>query len=104
FRWSRRPRRSARFPYTTLFRSRVLIVLADGMTRGSVEALQAAVSAVEGTGTTVLGIGIGDDTVFDAYQRAEVVERPDRLAVAMVDRKSTRLNSSHVKTSYAVFC
>lgn len=73
---------------------RVLIVLADGMTRGSVEALQAAVSAVEGTGTTVLGIGIGDDTVFDAYQRAEVVERPDRLAVAMVEGTRAALRRS----------
>src|SRR5688572_12214490 len=42
---------------------RVLVVLADGMTRGSVQALRSAVSAVESSGTTVLGIGIGDDTV-----------------------------------------
>src|SRR5690606_41858504 len=29
---------------------------------------------------------------------------PDELAVERLDRKSTRLNSSHVKISYAVFC
>jgi hypothetical protein len=33
----------------------------------------------------VLGIGIGDETVRAAYSRNQVVERPDTLAVAMVD-------------------
>lgn len=64
---------------------RVLIVLADGMTRGSVDALRSSVSAVEASGTIVLGIGIGDDTVENAYHRAQVVEQPDQLAAAMVD-------------------
>jgi hypothetical protein len=73
---------------------RVLIVLADGMTRGSVENLQAAVSGVEGSGTTVLGIGIGDDTVENAYRRAEVVERPDQLAAAMIDGTRSALRRS----------
>src|SRR5690606_39450356 len=30
--------------------------------------------------------------------------QPYRLSAAVLDRKSTRLNSSHVKSSYAVFC
>jgi hypothetical protein len=64
---------------------RVLVVLADGMTRGSVEALAASVEAVERSGTTVLGIGIGDDTVTDAYHRFEVVNRPEDLTRAMID-------------------
>ena len=64
---------------------RVMVVLADGMTRGSVEALASAVNAVEHQGTTVLGIGIGDDTVELAYSRSEVVSRPDVLAQSMVD-------------------
>ncbi len=64
---------------------RVMVVLADGMTRGSVEALAGAVDAVEHQGTTVLGIGIGDDTVELAYSRSEVVSRPDVLAQSMVD-------------------
>ncbi len=46
---------------------RLLVVLADGMTRGSVEALAASVDAVEHAGATVLGIGIGDTTVQAAY-------------------------------------
>jgi hypothetical protein len=73
---------------------RVLVVLADGMTRGSVEALRSAVSAVEATGTTVLGIGIGDDTVANAYHRAEVVEQPDQLTAAMVEGTRTALRRS----------
>jgi hypothetical protein len=64
---------------------RMLVVLADGMTRGSLEALEAAVIDAEAGGTTVLGIGIGDDTVTAAYSRNQVVERPDALTRAMVD-------------------
>ena len=64
---------------------RLLMVLADGMTRGSMESLAKSVSSVEAGGTTVIGIGIGDHTVDDAYQRHEVVEEPDQLAKAMVD-------------------
>ena len=64
---------------------RIMVVLADGMTRGSVAALAETVASVERGGTTVLGIGIGDDTVRTAYSRAQVVERPLDLASAMVD-------------------
>jgi hypothetical protein len=64
---------------------RMMVVLADGMTRGSVETLSASVDATEASGTTVLGIGIGDDTVCAAYSRARVVERPDALTDAMID-------------------
>lgn len=65
--------------------TRILVVLADGMTRGSVRALAESVDAAEMTGTTVLGIGIGDDTVTAAYSRHQVVERPDELTRAMVE-------------------
>jgi hypothetical protein len=61
------------------------VVLADGMTRGSVRALAESVHAVEQMGTTVLGIGIGDDTVNAAYGRHQVVERPEELTRAMID-------------------
>ncbi len=73
---------------------RVLIVLADGMTRGSVDDLRSAVTAVEAGGTTVLGIGIGDNTVENAYHRAEVVEQPEQLATAMVDGTRSALRRS----------
>ncbi|HXV70579.1 MAG TPA: hypothetical protein VEB69_04190 [Acidimicrobiia bacterium] len=64
---------------------RILMVLADGMTRGSVQALTKTVQSVETTGTTVIGIGIGDHTVDQAYQRHEVVDEPDQLTSAMVE-------------------
>ncbi len=62
-----------------------MVVLADGMTRGSVQELADSVQAIEEAGTIVLGIGIGDTTVEAAYARNQVVERPDELARAMVD-------------------
>jgi len=64
---------------------RILVVLADGMTRGSVQTLSETVASVEHSGATVLGIGIGDDTVRSAYSRAQVVEQPLDLASAMVE-------------------
>ncbi|MBN2114671.1 MAG: hypothetical protein JW785_11170 [Acidimicrobiia bacterium] len=73
---------------------RLLVTLADGMTRGSVEALAAAVDEAEAAGTVVLGIGIGDDTVAAAYSRHRVVERPDGLARAMVDGVRAALRRS----------
>jgi hypothetical protein len=65
--------------------TRILVVLADGMTRGSVQALADSVEAVEQSGAIVLGIGIGDQTVQAAYSRNQVVEMPEELAAAMVD-------------------
>ena len=64
---------------------RILMVLADGMTRGSVRALTSSVESVEATGTTVIGIGIGDHTVDQAYRRHQVVDEPDQLANAMIE-------------------
>ncbi len=73
---------------------RILMVLADGMTRGSVESLTRSVTSVEESGTTVIGLGIGDHTVDLAYQRHEVVEQPDRLARAMIDGTRSALRRS----------
>src|SRR3712207_7597150 len=83
----RRPPRSTLFPYTTLFRSLdrnllpAWIPLTIALAVGLVEGLRRA-------GDVLVGVGC----VFFA-------------AVAfLVDRKSTRLNSSHANISYAVFC
>jgi hypothetical protein len=65
--------------------TRILVVLADGMTRGSVQDLADSVESVEQSGAVVLGIGIGDNTVQAAYSRNQVVEQPRELAAAMVD-------------------
>ncbi len=73
---------------------RILVVLADGMTRGSVESLAETVRQAEFAGTTVLGIGIGDGTVQSAYSRNQVVERPDALTRAMVDGVRSSLRRS----------
>ena len=64
---------------------RIIVVLADGMTRGSVNDLAECALDVEMSGATVLGIGIGDDTVRTAYSRHQIVETPETLAAAMVD-------------------
>src|SRR3712207_6877842 len=77
----RRPPRSTLFPYTTLFRSRRL----------APEAARAEVVAV------VRGV---DDAGVAA--EARILQR--RHDLADLDRKSTRLNSSHANISYAVFC
>src|SRR5438067_5893687 len=77
----RRPRRSTLFPYTTLFRS---------LGQAPVEVAQVA-SELRGT---LLKVYAGKDLSLE-------------LAIApatLLDRKSTRLNSSHVSISYAVFC
>src|SRR5438874_7478047 len=73
----RRPPRSTLFPYTTLFRSVEL-----------------------GTRRVPAAHGIIRD---NADAPADVLGR-DRLRRPLKDRKSTRLNSSHVEISYAVFC
>src|SRR3712207_6876767 len=79
----RRPPRSTLFPYTTLFRS--------GLTQGRLW----KDTAVELTDVvTSLGVPITD---------APTVVATIGL-VGCVDRKSTRLNSSHANISYAVFC
>ena len=75
---------------------RMLVVLADGMTRGSIETLTASVDAVEASGTTVLGIGIGDATVEAAYSRSRVVARPEALTQAMIEGVRSALRRSIV--------
>src|SRR5690606_41891026 len=81
----RRPPRSTLFPYTTLFRSEVL--LNQGYTITG--------SDIRGSAVTERLASMGA-TIFIGH-RAENI-------AACEDRKSTRLNSSHVKISYAVFC
>src|SRR5258705_3241974 len=79
----RRPPRSTLFPYTTLFRS---------------------VKEIETQYTSgLVTVGERYNKVVDIWGRAG-----DQVGKAMMDqlsdRKSTRLNSSHLGISYAVFC
>src|SRR3712207_7925608 len=88
----RRPPRSTLFPYTTLFRSAV-IGQTDDDTGQSVAAF-----------VTLEGDRDGDDELVGDI-REHVAKRIGKLArPKRVDRKSTRLNSSHANISYAVFC
>src|SRR2546429_5462403 len=70
----RRPPRSTLFPYTTLFRS------------------------VPPAG----GVSVAPVNVYDGH--AAAADASSTWTVNVVDRKSTRLNSSHGYISYAVFC
>src|SRR5256885_13174991 len=85
----RRPPRSTLFPYTTLFRS-----LPFGGEQAQ-EALHGVL--LGGVGGKGEGFAAGEFEEFFVAQRVGNVE-------AEVDRKSTRLNSSHLGISYAVFC
>src|SRR2546426_7044870 len=83
----RRPPRSTLFPYTTLFRSQVQFLVVGA-----------------------LAIYFHEERVPDDLDLvvAPSVEAGRRLLIALDavrgDRKSTRLNSSHLVISYAVFC
>src|SRR5204863_7559851 len=92
----RLPPRSTLFPYTTLFRS--LLDLGD------LDARQ--VLAVPGAATVAaLGLELEDAQLLAADVLDDLgVDLDLGQAVGVEDRKSTRLNSSHVEISYAVFC
>src|SRR3712207_8569554 len=86
----RRPPRSTLFPYTTLFRS----------PRGGV------LSLVDRRETSILHAKDIPAT-FEGRARVNIANALAAAAVCIgmeVDRKSTRLNSSHANISYAVFC
>src|SRR5205809_2746715 len=84
----RRPPRSTLFPYTTLFRS--------------VRALLRRAARTDGRGIDARRLlAAGADLAGGGVTAALV--QVDGLAKTL-DRKSTRLNSSHGYISYAVFC
>src|SRR3989442_8922384 len=87
----RRPPRSTLFPYTTLFRSDLWHAV-DAGPRGRAAA-----------GARASGNGRSPHDAPARPDRGRAV--PDRADPGdALDRKSTRLNSSHVRISYAVFC
>src|SRR5690606_41588507 len=100
----RRPPASPLFPYTTLFRSpvrreRQQPLLGVPRAHRVVELHEIELFALDDAGQIVVR---GDGVVRDAdvAHPPLVLHAPERF---QVDRKSTRLNSSHVKISYAVF-
>src|SRR3712207_9022763 len=91
----RRPPRSTLFPYTTLFRSvddekRQVDLEAEDERGLQLAEHERGDERGRGNVTELLGVGL----------LADVGEQED----VILDRKSTRLNSSHANISYAVFC
>src|SRR3712207_6954940 len=86
----RRPPRSTLFPYTTLFRS------AHAQFRAN----------VQGTVTDPNGAVVPGATVTLTSKETGKTQQVAASAEGFyrLDRKSTRLNSSHANISYAVFC
>src|SRR2546426_6669447 len=76
----RRPPRSTLFPYTTLFRSPTIY--------------NGVMYVVNGSWTFAIDVATG----------RQIWRTPVQYERAALDRKSTRLNSSHLVISYAVFC
>src|SRR3712207_9402499 len=98
----RRPPRSTLFPYTTLFRSWMDMEKARGISITSAalqfEYRDAVVNLLDTPGHA--------DFSEDTYRVLTAVDAAVMLidAAKGLDRKSTRLNSSHANISYAVFC
>src|SRR2546430_11623630 len=93
----RRPPRSTLFPYTTLFRS---------MTPATAE--ECKMLRVDPASPPLIGRPKGCDACRKSGYRgrlaaSEILPFNDEVDI-LVDRKSTRLNSSHSQISYAVFC
>src|SRR3712207_7204265 len=86
----RRPPRSTLFPYTTLFRS-------------------VPSFTIYGTSVGARNVELNLESVIETQskmmkRRKQTMSRAYEQLVEDVDRKSTRLNSSHANISYAVFC
>src|SRR2546427_6958060 len=107
----RRPPRSTLFPYTTLFRSRGAVRQANH--RSTLMPIR-KVLVVDDSKTELMflsdmlqkqGLQVRTAENGEEALRSLAEERPDLILMdVVIDRKSTRLNSSHSQISYAVFC
>src|SRR3712207_7941112 len=91
----RRPPRSTLFPYTTLFRSLVWTTTPWTLISNAAVAV--------GPEVQYATVEVDGERVILAEELLEKVLGQDGYEV-LLDRKSTRLNSSHANISYAVFC
>src|SRR3712207_8356965 len=97
----RRPPRSTLFPYTTLFRSLVIGDPAMTFERGGLRVYDMAALWREYTGLGfVFAMWMADACASERVRAVDFAAARDEG----LDRKSTRLNSSHANISYAVFC
>src|SRR5688572_32121686 len=95
---SRQPPRSTLFPYTTLFRSKSRPRMKTQKTTQTDRSIRC---------TTDISHCCRDKSwkkSFLATQSSNTVGNKTNLFCKILDRKSTRLNSSHSQISYAVFC
>src|SRR2546421_1446493 len=92
----RRPPRSTLFPYTTLFRSRAhapgSVLLAFALFWHGVLALNQR------------DLDGAERLLSENHAIGRALGHPPAIDRVVLDRKSTRLNSSHDQISYAVFC
>src|SRR5438445_4095669 len=93
------PPTSTLFPYTTLFRSPSLALPFSLV--GTFAVMYALDYSLDNLSMMALTLSVGF-VVDDAIVMLENIVHHD--GVVHQDRKSTRLNSSHANTSYAVFC
>src|SRR5690606_41922128 len=100
----RRPTRATLFPYTTLFRSGAIEVSLDGR---HIELQPRVIIYDFGNVSVALGCRLPGppaawrDAAVALRNAAELGALARQLLDDVLDRKSTRLNSSHVKISYA---
>src|SRR3712207_8927240 len=99
FLMTRRPPRSTLFPYTTLFRSHVQVRRRQAERGRLLDDLQRAEQVGERRADRECA-----GVVHDVRRASEPPLLVGDLMQHAVDRKSTRLNSSHANISYAVFC
>src|SRR5690606_40970275 len=96
-----RPPGSPLFPYPTLFRSRVAADVAR--LKGEALAIERSTTprqpGIRKYARRKAAVAKAREKKLDRYLASE-----ERVEKPRLDRKSTRLNSSHVKISYAVFC
>src|SRR3712207_9019316 len=96
----RRPPRSTLFPYTTLFRSPALLLDADDL---HWDAANLQGFPDRGGEFEILLLDVRSDH-GDRGGALDLLLREEAALLKGLDRKSTRLNSSHANISYAVFC
>src|SRR3712207_8982504 len=88
-----RPPRTTRFPYSALFRSRIAITTANPL---EVDVDPECVRGMHQAAELLSSLG------HDVEEAAPLM--PGKDGLRLLDRKSTRLNSSHANISYAVSC
>src|SRR5690554_7334260 len=104
----RRPPRSTLFPYTTLFRSRVdfedvadiYVINTCSVTENADKQFKQIVRKALKNNDKAFVAAVG----CYAQLKPEELAAVDGVDLVLGDRKSTRLNFSHVRISYAVFC